>query len=177
MLFCIVWRRRYLVAALILGFVLVRAAFMWPSLQERYDSQPRQGELAQVDITGEWHIWRCEEAACLTVHEPLGGGAYRVAFGSYGSLGRLEMDRTGCYADGVLTLDRPVFEYGGTTYRRLYTLRVGGTEYLVPDVRLGRFRRSLTRRNELEREAGVILYSFSKRKPLLWRRLESCERH
>jgi hypothetical protein len=80
--------------------------------------------------------WSWVGAAGLTSSgfsiSPGAQGSLRVAFSTGGCLGSWRLQRTARYSDGVLELDRPVHEYIGSTYQRLYTLRLGGQVQLVP---------------------------------------------
>lgn len=170
MLSCIVWRwRRFAAVVLAMGLVF-GSVQAWSLVRNVFDdNQPHFGELAQVDITGEWRTWRWGEGARLTVHEPVGCQLFlRIDFESSGCLDQWGATRTGWYADGVLSLNEPVKEYNDTTYDRLYSLRVEGMDYLVPDVHLGRFLNSLASKNETEYEVGLVHSSFSKKPPPFW---------
>jgi hypothetical protein len=58
---------------------------------------------------------------------------FDVEFVAGGCLGRWQLSRTATYSDGILELDRPVQEYCPITFKRLYTIRVDGTELLLPE--------------------------------------------
>ena len=163
MLFCIVWRRRYLVAVLILGLAF-GIGYAWPSLREAYDDQPRQGELSQIEITGKWRLWRLMEGSTLTVHKPV-GGTYPIEFLTGGCMGGWKSKSRGHYADGVLTLNTPIKEYGSFAYRRFYVVRAADTDYLVPDFRLGEFRRKMALSERAKREIWLDFLAFRNKPP------------
>jgi hypothetical protein len=72
-------------------------------------------------------------------------GRFDVRFSSGGCLGGLDLTRTAEAKEGTILLDLPVREYAGTTYQRLYVVRVQGKEYLLPDRNVKRFEASLTK--------------------------------
>jgi len=92
----------------------------------------------QTDITGKW--WGPHSIGHAVTWLAIGSGggrSYRVIIKGNGCLGELRLERTGEYADGVLTLDRPVQDYLGRVYKKLYAVRIAGEEYLLPSASVG----------------------------------------
>ncbi len=52
-------------------------------------------------------------------------GDYHIEFATQGCLFGYPLHRSGEYANGVLTLNRPVKEYFALTYQKLYAVRPG----------------------------------------------------
>lgn len=76
------------------------------------------------DISGVWRNGNGGgfDSAQIKLY-PMGVDKYRVIFTSHGCLGHWRLVRTAIYKDGALWLDRPVVEYCGKPYRRLFTVR------------------------------------------------------
>ena len=64
----------------------------------------------QVDITGQWVKREHDDGILLTI-EKRKDGRYTVVFDADGDLARWTLMRTGTFAGGVFTLDRPVQGY------------------------------------------------------------------
>jgi hypothetical protein len=86
-----------------------------------------------TDISGKWELRRHLEYSAFTVMRS-GPDSYDVVFHTSGCLMGWNLPRTGRYTGGVLQLNRPVMEYSRAAYQKLYAVRVGDTEYLVPDL-------------------------------------------
>ncbi len=76
-----------------------------------------------------------------------------------------KLRRTGHYSGGALVLNRPVEEYFPLTYQRLYAVRVGSTEYLVPDVVVARFQNAMVPGTWDAGGSGVRFYAFTRTPP------------
>lgn len=114
----------------------------WDPTSEQQMSPPADVLAADLSIAGEWkYAWR---HTALDI-KPDGPGSWRVTFrsGTGCSFGKsILLCRTAKYEDAVLVLDRPVQELSGKTYQRIYAVRSGDREYLVPSMRVdsvGRF--------------------------------------
>jgi hypothetical protein len=145
MLFCIIWRRRYVAAVLALDVVLLWAACMWPSLQGMYCSKSGDIKPATIAVTGTWYLGACPEPSeNISIQEQV-DGTYRVQVeGLHNRTWRQRKEnRTARYAGGVLTLNEPVNVVLLGSFRKLYSIRVSRTEYLVPDFWLGEFQELL----------------------------------
>jgi hypothetical protein len=107
------------------------------------DHAPRDAIRSQgIDIVGTWRSEPFRGNSSIEIGHP-GSGEYGVTFSDGGCLGWWRLHRLGRYANGVLTLNAPVREYGVYTYQRLYMVRVGETDYLVPDARIEQFESNL----------------------------------
>jgi hypothetical protein len=96
----------------------------------------------QTDISGTWEVHGHLTGSSLTVTRS-GPDSYDITFYTHGCTAQWKLRRTAHYSGGALVLNRPVEEYDTLIYQKLYAVRVGGTEYLVPDVALGRFQDSV----------------------------------
>jgi hypothetical protein len=71
--------------------------------------------------------------------QPLEGDRYSILFVSHarcGLSGSVKLNRLGEFQDGVIVLDRPLRELTGTTYDRLYSVRINETACLLPSARV-----------------------------------------
>lgn len=91
----------------------------------------------KMEIAGEWDRRGGHDGSHLSI-EPSGKHTYAVAFRTAGCFGDWHLERSAKYINGVLTLDRPVEEQNGFTYKRLYAVRIAGEEYLLPSVAVAR---------------------------------------
>lgn len=118
------------------------------------------------DITGEWiarhsghcctwlNIWRTRQ------------GSYYVEFKTLGCVGDWDLIRTGEYADGVLTLNRPVIEYVDRTYQRLHAVRIVDEQYLLPSVAVETVQEAISEDGSQVLDPGVLHWHlFSRRTP------------
>jgi hypothetical protein len=97
----------------------------------------------EMSLDGTWRVSRGMDGTTLWVRM-LPSGSCVVTFQTGGCLGHWTLKRTGQILNGIMTLDRPVAEYLPLTYRRLYAVRVGGTDYLVPAPAVRDFEQNLS---------------------------------
>jgi hypothetical protein len=91
----------------------------------------------EMDITGKWWSPHSIGHAVSWLAIGSGGGSsYRVIVKTGGCF-ELRFERTGKYADGVLTLNRPAQDALARIYRKLYAVRIAGEEYLLPSASIG----------------------------------------
>jgi hypothetical protein len=89
----------------------------------------------QTDIAGTWQVSRGLDGSSLVITRS-GPGSYDITLQTAGCLGSWTLRRTGRYSAGVLVLNRPVQEYLPITYQKLYAVRIGSAECLVPNISL-----------------------------------------
>jgi hypothetical protein len=92
----------------------------------------------QTDVSGEWKVYGGYEGSSFVITRS-GLETYAVVFETYGCMGWWKLRRTAHYSRGMLVLNRPVQEYSSLPYQKIYAVRVGVMEYLLPDVAVGRF--------------------------------------
>ncbi|MCE9548083.1 MAG: hypothetical protein K8T25_21630 [Planctomycetia bacterium] len=110
-------------------------------VQEDTAPPPEALRVRAVELTG---TWTDRVGYTQFTIKPLADGRCSVLFHSRvrcGLGGSVQLERTATFDDGVLQLDRPVFElYGGATYRRLYTVKMMDKIYLLPSVHVAEIR-------------------------------------
>ncbi len=82
--------------------------------------------------------------------------------------GRVEAQAYRSVRRGVLTLDRPITEVYGKerAYQRLYAVRIGGQECLLPEVAVGGVEESLSRRGKpFAPSSAESDYAFRRARP------------
>lgn len=70
------------------------------------------------------------DVASLVVR-PKGPSGYSIALSTAGCLSNWDLEREGEYANGILSLNKPVKEYGSSPYDTLYAVSVAGADYLI----------------------------------------------
>ena len=88
-----------------------------------------------MEIAGSWTTLMILDGSTLEIQENE-DGTYSIDFSTGGCLSNWDLKRTGTYANGVLRLDKPVEEYGSSTYDTLYPVRVDGLDYLISQSRI-----------------------------------------
>ena len=138
-----------MIVAGILGALLVPTSGPKPPLTDKdlalYDWQPGPQHTAvppdsirvrEADLIGLW----TDEIGWLDFDiTKLPDGHYSVSFRSHAQCacsGAVQLERFAEYENGVILLDRPVRELGGTTYEKLFTVRVNDEIYLLPSPRV-----------------------------------------
>jgi hypothetical protein len=86
----------------------------------------------QTDIAGNWGVSHVFDGTSLIITRS-GPGNYDITLHSASCLTGWTLRRTGHYSDGVLVLNRPVQEFPSITYQKLYAVRIGSKECLVPN--------------------------------------------
>lgn len=117
---------------------------------------PDRCRVPSMEITGEW---LCESRlirASLTIHSRE-DGKYSVDFSTSGCLRRWRLHRVGTFDDGVLMLDKPVQEYSSVTFNKMYAIRLGHQEMLLPAPNVSRIMRSLTDENACDPQPWSVL--------------------
>ena len=112
------------------------------------DSENEQQPLPEIrhksmDIEGEWFVSRGLDGSALSIKQN-GDDQFRIVFSTHGCLASYQLIRTGTFSDGVLTLNRPVDEYFPLTYKKLYAVRVGKEEFLLPSAAVEDFQSELS---------------------------------
>ncbi len=118
----------------------------------------------RMDVTGVWSAGSIGHASTrLSISRSL-TGTYTVRLGASGCLGGWHLNRTGRYADGVLTLDRPVEDYFTLKYKRLYAVEIGGKEYLLPSAAIEKVQAALSDDGSviLDLQYEIPRYAFSR---------------
>jgi hypothetical protein len=87
-----------------------------------------------MDVTGEWVFGGYLDRTSLSIRYD-SGDRYDVDVSARGCLSHWQLLRTATYADGVLHLSRPVKNYHGTTFEKLYAIRRDGLDLLVTATR------------------------------------------
>jgi len=111
---------------------------------DRWQPEPEHAQVPmesirhrEMDITGKWWSPHSIGHAVSWLAIGSGGGSsYRVIVKTSGCF-ELRFERTGKYADGVLTLNRPAEDALARVYRKLYAVRIAGEEYLLPSTSIG----------------------------------------
>lgn len=138
-----------------------RARDWTPSAADRLRPDPSL-IAPDIEIAGEWESRRHLNSCSLSIRQTA-SNAYAVDFATGGCMGGCAFQRSGCYRNGVLTLDGPVAEYMPAAYDTLYAIRVNGEELLLPAAYVERFgeavvdgevRSDLTLRNSVYRRAS-----------------------
>lgn len=113
----------------------------------------------QRNIVGTWTV---DGSALLIKHN--GTKDYLVDFSTAGCLGHWCLQRKGHLANGIFILSRPVEEYASFTYQKLYVVRVGDKDYLVPDAAISDFQKSLSKDGKkIIDDLGIRFYAYSRR--------------
>jgi hypothetical protein len=118
----------------------------------------------KMDITGDWRAGSIGHASTgLSISRSL-LGTYTVRLDASGCLGGWHLNRTGRYADGVLTLDRPIEDYFMLKYKKLYAVRIGGQEHLLPSAAIEKVQAALSDDGSvlLDRRYEIPRYAFSR---------------
>ncbi len=114
----------------------------------------------QGDPTGTWDVDTGMDGSRLVINR-LPDGSLAVTFTTSGCLRGWKLERTGAYRNGVLTLDKPVEEYGDLTYQRLYLVRAAGRNFLVADAAVREFEKGVTRSGKrIKDQFQVEFYAY-----------------
>lgn len=98
---------------------------------EKVWANPFAQELAiDADLSGTWKRPGRMDLAEIQFTSK-GNGRYGVEFTSVGCLNGWRLLRTATFKDGVILLNKPVKDYAGWTYDRLYSTHVGSETRLV----------------------------------------------
>lgn len=115
-------------------------------------------------IIGEWNEFAPMAGSSMSI-EKADSCRLQVHFYAQGCLDSWSLSRTGFYRNGILELDRPVAEYLPRVYKKLYTLKVGNRDYLVPDILAQDFKECLSKDGETITDTiGVNFCAFKRTK-------------
>lgn len=113
----------------------------------------------EVNLTGTWsHSTGFDHAAFYFL--PAQGATLPLYLVTGGCTGLWELKRTARYENGVVTLSRPIKTYPSLCYDRLYRLRIGEKEYLVPDIGVEEFQKAISPDGKSINEEQVHSFAF-----------------
>jgi hypothetical protein len=112
--------------------------------REQKNLSPPVGELLckDAELAGVWGTGSGFSVVTFTIL-PKARGLLSVNFETGGCEGGWKLLREGRYDAGILTLNKPIKIYPDGIFDRLYTMRVAGKEFLVPDLYLADFQQGL----------------------------------
>jgi hypothetical protein len=91
----------------------------------------------QMEIADEWKFATGFFGTKLSISTIDDG--YRARFHMWGCVGTADFERKATFSNGIISLDRPVMDFWPNKYQQLYSLRVQGTDFLVPSPVLSQF--------------------------------------
>jgi hypothetical protein len=95
-------------------------------------SLPAAQVTARPAVSGLWVTGAREGGASVALTRR-GDGLYELELWTGGCLGQWHTNRLARYEGGVLTLNYPVRQYPGKVFQTLFSVSVGGGDYLLPD--------------------------------------------
>ena len=101
----------------------------WKPVRDNSRQPNKRIVAADLDIKGNWIAGGGYSCSTLSISGT--GDRVSVSFYTTGCLNQWELERTAVFADGILLFNRPVEEYIGLTYKKLYAVRIDGQEFLV----------------------------------------------
>ena len=110
----------------------------WQPSDEDKTEPSSEFVFSDMDIVGNWSVRRHFNSRSLRIKK-LPSGKYEVMFSTGGCLGHFETERNGEFQSGTLSLHKPVAEYMPAVYQKLYAVRVGDADYLLPAAFVSRF--------------------------------------
>ena len=115
---------------------------------------PRTPDLRpNMDITGGWLVEKHRSRTRLTISH-IAGNDDRVEFTTRGCVGEYSDTRLATFQGAALLLEKPVSEYAGNTYDRLYAIEHDGSSYLISAATAGDYDKSFPKDDVFCREAG-----------------------
>ncbi len=144
--------------------VLVEARLeKWKPSKKNLEKPAKSIMASDVDIEGVWLAHRGLDHTSLHISKT--NANLSINFYTSGCLSRWQLNRTGLFTNGVLTLNRPVDEYYPLTYMTLYAIQIEGIDYLVSSAAVGKLQEILQRNLKVERKTEIQeLYLFKKQK-------------